>query len=129
MIFPETVLTTTVNEDENEVEVYTPQENGGEKEQLRRQTTKSLMDDQTVKVELTLPVEEKQGCSRDNRFWLVGCNSKHSLPAGETVVDTTAEHSRNICRRRETATTVEETTTIAEPATVAEPTISCWLSS
>ena len=97
LIFPETVLTTTVNEDEEvtEVEVYTPQENGGEGTTATADLTNNqvTVDDQTVKVEdLTQPVEET-----------------------EVVAETSAVE--------ETATTVEETTTIAEPTTtVAEPT-------
>lgn len=65
LIFPDTVLTTTVNEDEEvtEVEVYTPQENGGEGTTATADLTNNqvTVDDQTVQVEdLTQPVEETE---------------------------------------------------------------------
>ena len=65
LIFPETVLTTTVNEDEEvtEVEVYTSQENGDEGTTATADLTNNqvTVDDQTVQVEdLTQPVEETE---------------------------------------------------------------------
>ena len=63
MIFPETVLTTTVNENEEvtEVEVYTPQEVGSDVASATADLTTNqvTVDEQTVQVEdLTQPVEE-----------------------------------------------------------------------
>ena len=63
LIFPETVLTTTVNENEEvtEVEVYTPQEVGSDVATATADLTNNqvTVDDQTVQVEdLTQPVEE-----------------------------------------------------------------------
>lgn len=111
LIFPETVLTTTVNEDEEvtEVEVYTPQENGGEGTTATADLTNNqvTVDDQTVQVEdLTQPVEETE----------VVAETTDSQANEEAVTEPAAP-------AEETATTVEETTTIAEPTTtVAEPT-------
>lgn len=111
LIFPETVLTTTVNEDEEvtEVEVYTPQENGGEGTTATADLTTNqvTVDEQTVQVEdLTQPVEETE----------VVAETTDSQANEEAVTETATP-------AEETATTVEETTTIAEPTTtVAEPT-------
>ena len=111
LIFPETVLTTTVNEDEEvtEVEVYTPQENGGEGTTATADLTNNqvTVDDQTVQVEdLTQPVEETE----------VVAETTDSQANEEAVTKPAAP-------AEETATTVEETTTIAEPTTtVEEPT-------
>jgi len=111
LIFPETVLTTTVNEDEEvtEVEVYTPQEDGGEGTTATADLTNNqvTVDDQTVQVEdLTQPVEETE----------VVAETTDSQANEEAVTEPAAP-------AEETATTVEETTTIAEPTTtVAEPT-------
>ena len=63
LIFPETVLTTTVNENEEvtEVEVYTPQEVGSDVASATADLTTNqvTVDEQTVQVEdLTQPVEE-----------------------------------------------------------------------
>ena len=63
LIFPETVLTTTVNDNEKvtEVEVYTPQEVGSDVASATADLTTNqvTVDEQTVQVEdLTQPVEE-----------------------------------------------------------------------
>ena len=63
LIFPETVLTTTVNDNEEvtEVEVYTPQEVGSDVASATADLTTNqvTVDEQTVQVEdLTQPVEE-----------------------------------------------------------------------
>ena len=124
LIFPETVLTTTVNEDEEvtEVEVYTPQENGGEGTTATADLTNNqvTVDDQTVQVEdLTQPVEETEVVAET------------TASSEETVVEATTEAPVTEAATpvaetpavEETATTVEETTTVAEPTTtVAEPT-------
>ena len=129
LIFPETVLTTTVNEDEEvtEVEVYTPQENGGEGTTATADLTNNqvTVDDQTVKVEdLTQPVEETEVVAETTDSQASeDATTETATPAEETVVDTTTEAAAETSAVEETATTVEETTTIAEPTTtVAEPT-------
>ena len=104
LIFPETVLTTTVNENEEvtEVEVYTPQEVGSDVASATADLTTNqvTVDEQTVQVEdLTQPVEETTTVAEPTT----------------TVEETTMAAERT--------TTVEETTTVAEPTTtVEEPT-------
>ena len=123
LIFPETVLTTTVNEDEEvtEVEVYTPQENGGEETTATADLTNNqvTVDDQTVQVEdLTQPVEETEVVAET------------TASSEETVVEATTEAPVTEAATpvaetpavEETATTVEETTTVAEPTTTVEET-------
>ena len=114
LIFPETVLTTIVNDQEEvtEVEVYTPQEVGSDvatatADLINNQVT---VDDQTVQVEdLTQPVEETEVVAET------------TASSEETVVEATTEAATPVVE--ETTTTVEETTTVAEPTTtVAEPT-------
>ena len=111
LIFPETVLTTIVNDQEEvtEVEVYTPQEVGSDVATAKADLTNNqvTVDDQTVQVEdLTQPVEETE----------VVAETTDSQANEEAVTETATP-------AEETATTVEETTTIAEPTTtVAEPT-------
>ena len=123
LIFPETVLTTTVNEDEEvtEVEVYTPQENGGEGTTATADLTNNqvTVDDQTVKVEdLTQPVEETEVVAETTDSQASeDATTETATPAEETVVDTTTEAAAETSAVEETATTVEETTTIAEPTT------------
>ena len=97
LIFPETVLTTTVNENEEvtEVEVYTPQEVGSDVASATADLTTNqvTVDEQTVQVEdLTQPVEE---------------------------TTTVAEPTTTAAER---TTTVEETTTVAESTTTVEAT-------
>ena len=101
LIFPETVLTTTVNDNEEvtEVEVYTPQEVGSDVASATADLTTNqvTVDEQTVQVEdLTQPVEET-----------------------EAVAETTVEETTTVA---EPTTTVEETTTVAEPTTTVEET-------
>ena len=111
LIFPDTVLTTIVNEQEEVtgVEVYTPEEVGSDVASATADLKKNqvIVDDQTVKVEdLTQPVEETE----------VVAETTDSQANEEAVTETATP-------AEETATTVEETTTIAEPTTtVAEPT-------
>ena len=107
LIFPETVLTTIVNDNEEvtEVEVYTPQEVGSDVASATADLTTNqvTVDEQTVQVEdLTKPVEET-----------------------EVVVETTvsSEETTTEATTEAAAPVVEETTTVAEPTTtVAEPT-------
>ena len=103
LIFPETVLTTTVNENEEvtEVEVYTPQEVGSDVASATADLTTNqvTVDEQTVQVEdLTQPVEETTTVAE---------------PTTTVEEPTTAA---------EPTTTVEETTTVAEPTTTVEET-------
>ena len=130
LIFPETVLTTTVNEAEEvtEVEIQTPQAASSEEvttataDLTNNQVT---VDDQTVKVEdLTQPVEETEVVAETTDSQASeDATTETATPAEETVVDTTTEAAAETSAVEETATTVEETTTIAEPTTtVAEPT-------
>ena len=102
LIFPETVLTTIVNDQEEvtEVEVYTPQEVGSDvatatADLINNQVT---VDDQTVQVEdLTQPVEETEVVAET------------TASSEETVVEATTEAATPVVE--ETTTTVEETTT------------------
>ena len=107
LIFPDTVLTTIVNENEEvtEVEVYTPQEVGSDVASATADLTTNqvTVDEQTVQVEdLTQPVAET-----------------------EAVAETTEAVTEAVTAApvvEETTTTVEETTTVAEPTTTVEAT-------
>ena len=120
LIFPETVLTTTVNENEEvtEVEVYTPQEVGSDVASATADLTTNqvTVDEQTVQVEdLTQPVEETEAVAET------------TVSSEATTVEATTEAAAPIVEETTTVaeptTTVEETTTVAEPTTtVEEPT-------
>ena len=119
LIFPETVLTTTVNDNEEvtEVEVYTPQEVGSDVASATADLTTNqvTVDEQTVQVEdLTQPVEETEAVAET------------TVSSEEAVVEATTEDAAPIVEETTTVaeptTTVEETTTAAETTTVAEPT-------
>ena len=121
LIFPETVLTTTVNENEEvtEVEVYTPQEVGSDVASATADLTTNqvTVDEQTVQVEdLTQPVEETTTTVEETTT-----TEATTEAVAETTVSseaTTAEATTEAA-----APVVEETTTVAEPTTtVAEPT-------
>ena len=105
LIFPETVLTTTVNEKEEvtEVEIQTPDTvQGGEGTTATADLTTNqvTVDDQTVQVEdLTQPVAET------------------------TVADQVAEATTTEATTEAAAPVVEETTTVAEPTTTVEETV------
>ena len=95
LIFPETVLTTTVNENEEvtEVEVYTPQEVGSDVATATADLTNNqvIINDQTVQVEdLSQPVE-----------------ATDSQVAEEVVAETTVSTEKPA---------VEATTEVATPA-------------
>ena len=101
LIFPETVLTTIVNDQEEvtEVEVYTPQEVGSDVATAKADLTNNqvTVDDQTVQVEdLTQPVEET-----------------------EVVAETTDSQANEEAVTETAAPAVEATTEVATP--VAEP--------
>ena len=92
LIFPETVLTTTVNENEEvtEVEIQTPDAvQGGEGTTATADLTTNqvTVDDQTVQVEdLTQPVEETTVAEP-----VAEASTKDSVAVEETVVETTTE--------------------------------------
>ena len=114
LIFPETVLTTTVNENEEvtEVEVYTPQEVGSDVASATADLTTNqvTVDEQTVQVEdLTQPVEETEAVAETT------VSSEATTEAAAPVVEETTTVA-------EPTTTVEETTTAAEPTTTVEET-------
>lgn len=124
LIFPDTVLTTTVNEDEEvtEVEVYTPQENGGEGTTATADLTNNqvTVDDQTVQVEdLTQPVEETEVVaettdSQANEEVV----TEPAAPVTETAVEATTEVATPVAEPVAEATT-EATTEAAAPVTEA----------
>ena len=120
LIFPETVLTTTVNENEEvtEVEVYTPQEVGSDVASATADLTTNqvTVDEQTVQVEdLTKPVEE------------TGAVAETTVSSEETTTEATTEAVAPVVEETTTVaeptTTVEETTTAAEPTTTVEETV------
>ena len=132
LIFPDTVLTTTVNEDEEvtEVEVYTPQENGGEGTTATADLTNNqvTVDNQTVQVEdLTQPVEETEVVaettdSQANEEVV----TEPAAPAEETAVEATTEVATPVAEPVAEATTEATTEAVTEaqsaPATYqAEP--------
>ena len=114
LIFPETVLTTTVNDNEEvtEVEVYTPQEVGSDVASATADLTTNqvTVDEQTVQVEdLTQPVEETTTTVEETT------TTEATTEAAAPVVEETTTVA-------EPTTTVEETTTAAEPTTTVEET-------
>ena len=133
LIFPETVLTTTVNDNEEvtEVEIYTPQEVGSDVASATADLTTNqvTVDEQTVQVEdLTQPVEETEAVAEttvSSEATTVEATTEAAAPIVEettTVAEptTTVEETTTAA---EPTTTVEETTTVAEPTTtVEEPT-------
>ena len=119
LIFPDTVLTTIVNEQEEVtgVEVYTPEEVGSDVATATADLTNNqvTVDDQTVQVEdLTQPVEETEVVAET------------TASSEETVVEATTEVVAPVVEPTTTVaeptTTVEETTTVAEPTTTVEET-------
>ena len=146
LIFPETVLTTTVNENEEvtEVEVYTPQEVGSDVATATADLTNNqvTVDDQTVQVEdLTQPVEETTTTVEETTTTeaTTGVVAETTVSSEEAVVEATTEAAAPVVEETttvaeptttveetttvaETTTTVEETTTVAEPTTTVEET-------
>ena len=137
LIFPETVLTTTVNEDEEvtEVEVYTPQENGGEGTTATADLTNNqvTVDDQTVQVEdLTQPVEETEVVAEttdsqaneeavtETAAPAVEATTEVATPVAEPVAEATTEATTEAAAPvTETPVVEETTTTVAEATTEA----------
>ena len=115
LIFPETVLTTTVNENEEvtEVEVYTLQEVGSDVASATADLTTNqvTVDEQTVQVEdLTQPVEETTTTVEETTT-----TEATTGVVAETTVSSEATTEA-------AAPVVEETTTVAEPTTTVEET-------
>ena len=121
LIFPETVLTTTVNDNEEvtEVEVYTPQEVGSDVASATADLTTNqvTVDEQTVQVEdLTQPVEETEAVAETT------VSSEATTEAAAPVVEETTTVAEPTTTVAEPTTTVEETTTATEPNTTVEET-------
>ena len=121
LIFPETVLTTTVNDNEEvtEVEVYTPQEVGSDVASATADLTTNqvTVDEQTVQVEdLTQPVEETEAVAETT------VSSEATTEAAAPVVEETTTVAEPTTTVEETTTVAEPTTTVEEPTTAAEPT-------
>ena len=119
LIFPETVLTTTVNENEEvtEVEVYTPQEVGSDVASATADLTTNqvTVDEQTVQVEdLTQPVEETEAVAETT--------VSSEATTAEATTEAVAPVVEETTTVAEPTTTVEETTTVAEPTTTVEET-------
>ena len=126
LIFPETVLTTTVNENEEvtEVEVYTPQEVGSDVASATADLTTNqvTVDEQTVQVEdLTQPVEETEAVA-ETTVSSEATTAEATTEAAAPVVEETTTVAEPTTTVAEPTTTVEETTTAAEPTTTVEET-------
>ena len=128
LIFPETVLTTTVNENEEvtEVEVYTPQEVGSDVASATADLTTNqvTVDEQTVQVEdLTQPVEETTTTVEETTTTeAVAETVAETTVSSEATTEAVAPVVEETTTVAEPTTTVEETTTAAEPTTTVEET-------
>ena len=119
LIFPETVLTTIVNENEEvtEVEVYTPQEVGSDVASATADLTTNqvTVDEQTVQVEdLTQPVEETEAVAETT--------VSSEATTAEATTEAVAPVVEETTTVAEPTTTVEETTTVVETTTTVEET-------
>ena len=123
LIFPETVLTTTVNENEEvtEVEVYTPQEVGSDVASATADLTTNqvTVDEQTVQVEdLTQPVEETEVATETTDSQATeGATTETATPVEGTVVEATTEVVTPAEEATTEATTEEVTEAQSAPAT------------
>ena len=128
LIFPETVLTTTVNDEEEvtEVEIHTPDTvQGGEGTTATADLTTNqvTVDNQTVQVEdLTQPVEETEAqieavAPQVTEEAVAETTTEASVPAAEPVTETTAEVSAPAEEAVAETPVVEETTTTEAPVT------------
>ena len=128
LIFPETVLTTTVNDEEEvtEVEIQTPdtaQAGEGTTARADLTTNQVTVDDQTVQVEdLTQPVEETEAkvepvAPQVTEEAVAETTTEASVPAAEPVTETTAEVSAPAEKAVTETPVVEETTTTEAPVT------------
>ena len=129
LIFPETVLTTTVNDEEEvtEVEIQTPdtaQAGEGTTARADLTTNQVTVDDQTVQVEdLTQPVEETEAqvepvAPQVTEEAVAETTTEASVPVAEPVTETTAEVSAP-AEEAVTETPVVEETTATEATTEA----------
>ena len=126
LIFPETVLTTTVNDNEEvtEVEVYTPQEVGSDVASATADLTTNqvTVDEQTVQVEdLTQPVEETEAVA-ETTVSSEATTAEATTEAVAPVVEETTTVAEPTTTVEETTTAAEPTTTVEETTTAAEPT-------
>ena len=137
LIFPETVLTTIVNDQEEvtEVEVYTPQEVGSDVASATADLTNNqvTVDDQTVQVEdLTQPVEETEVVAEttdsqaneeavtETAAPAVEATTEVATPVAEPVAEATTEATTEAAAPvTETPVVEETTTTVAEATTEA----------
>ena len=128
LIFPETVLTTTVNDEEEvtEVEIQTPdtaQAGEGITAIANLTTNQVTVDDQTVQVEdLTQPVEETEAqvepvAPQVTEEVVAETTTEASVPVAEPVTETTAEVSAPAEEAVAETPVVEETTTTEAPVT------------
>ena len=132
LIFPDTVLTTTVNEEEEvtEVEIQTPQADASEEVTTATAdltTNQVTVDEQTVQVEdLSQPIEEAPTATETEKPAEVAPNSEVSetatvaeeTPSTETpVAEETAETTLAEAPVAETTRSVEEAPQVAIPAT------------
>ena len=132
LIFPDTVLTTTVNEEEEvtEVEIQTPQADSSEEVTTATAdltTNQVTVDEQTVQVEdLSQPIEDAPTVTETEKPTEVAPNSEVSetatvaeeTPSTETPVDEeTAETTPAEAPVAETTSPVEEAPQVATPAT------------
>ena len=137
LIFPDTVLTTIVNEQEEVtgVEVYTPEEVGSDVASATADLKKNqvIVDDQTVKVEdLTQPVEETEVVAEttdsqaneeavtETAAPAVEATTEVATPVAESVAEATTEATTEAAAPvTETPVVEETTTTVAEATTEA----------
>lgn len=123
LIFPETVLTTTVNENEEvtEVEVYTPQEVGSDVATATADLTNNqvIINDQTVQVEdLSQPVEETEVATETTDSQATeDATTETATPVEGTVVEATTEVVTPAEEATTEATTEEVTEAQSAPAT------------
>ena len=137
LIFPDTVLTTIVNEQEEVtgVEAYTPEEVGSDVASATADLKKNqvIVDDQTVKVEdLTQPVEETEVVAEttdsqaneeavtETAAPAVEATTEVATPVAEPVAEATTEATTEAAAPvTETPVVEETTTTVAEATTEA----------
>ena len=128
LIFPETVLTTTVNDEEEvtEVEIHTPDTvQGGEGTTATADLTTNqvTVDNQTVQVEdLTQPVEETEAqveavAPQATEEAVAKTTTEASAPVAEPVTETMAEVLAPVEEAVAETPVVEETTTTEAPVT------------
>lgn len=134
LIFPETVLTTTVNENEEvtEVEVYTPQEVGSDVATATADLTNNqvIINDQTVQVEdLSQPVEATDSqvaeevvaeTTVSTEKPAVEATTEVATPAVAPVAEATTEAVTETTAPVTEAPVAEETTTTVAEANITE---------